>query len=334
MDTMFPDTTVLYLAKNHRSTQEIVGFLREIGPDKELAARFHTDNLSGPEPVISHYAGPAEEARAIAATAGPGCAILARTNKALRAAEDALSTAGVKYRLLGHCGFYQQPEIKAALGYLQCAVFPSDFAVGTALRSPFWPSKYIKKTEVAAKIKAKPEGELAINFLHRQSDDAVQKFVHFLDTLKKYRDLPAREAVSKILDDLHVFEHYVDYGGDPDNDPVDNLKEMQKVAARFSSLKEFLDYTRRVSAASKSKKAVILSTIHGAKGLEFDTVYLIQCNEGVLPHAKAESIEEEQCVFFVACSRPERVLNISYTGQPSRFLLPFLKEEKSAVAIS
>jgi DNA helicase-2/ATP-dependent DNA helicase PcrA len=261
----------------------------------------------------------------------PSIAILARTNKALRPMEDALSTAGVKYRLLGKCGFWAQPEIRSIVAYLACAQFPSDFAVGTALRAPFWPSKYVKKTELAAKIKAKPEGELAINFLHRLSDDAVQKFVHFLDTLKRYRDLPAKDATAKILDELHVFEHYSEYGGDPDNDPTDNLKELGKIAARYSSLKEFLDYTRRATNSSKSKKAVILSTIHGAKGLEFDTVYLIQCNEGVLPHAKAESIEEESCVFFVACSRPERVLNISYTGQPSRFLLPFLKEEKRLV---
>jgi DNA helicase-2/ATP-dependent DNA helicase PcrA len=237
----------------------------------------------------------------------------------------------VKYRLLGKCGFYQQPEIKAALGYLQCAVFPSDFAVGTALRAPFWPSKYVKKSEVAAKIKAKPEGEFAINFLHRLSDDAVQKFVHFLDTLKRYRDLPAKDATSKILDELWVWDHYSEHS-DPDNDPTDNLKELVKISARYSSLKEFLDYTRRASNSSKSKKAVSLATIHGSKGLEFDTVYLIQCNEGVLPHAKAESIEEEACVFFVACSRPERVLNISYTGQPSRFLLPFLKENNDPIS--
>jgi len=241
--------------------------------------------------------------------------------------EDALATAGIKYRLLGHCGFWVQSEVKSCLGFLGCAVFPSDFAVSTALRSPFWPSKYIKKTETLAKLKDKPDGDLSINLLRRTSDDAIHRFVHFLDMLKRYRDLPAKECVSKILDELHVWEHFETHQGDPDNDPIDNLKNLVRLAAKYSSLKEFLEYARRASNSSKSKKAVILSTCHGSKGLEFDTVYLIQCNEGVLPHAKAESIEEEQCVFFVACSRPERVLNISYTGQPSRFLLPFLKDK-------
>lgn len=67
MGDIFPPTTVLYLARNHRSTKEIVGFLKEIGPDRDLAARFHTDNLSGPEPVITRYVGTAEEARAVVA---------------------------------------------------------------------------------------------------------------------------------------------------------------------------------------------------------------------------------------------------------------------------
>jgi DNA helicase-2/ATP-dependent DNA helicase PcrA len=67
MSLIFTGALVLYLAKNHRSTQEIVGFLKEIGPDKDLAARFHTDNSTGTRPIINHYAGPAEEARAVVA---------------------------------------------------------------------------------------------------------------------------------------------------------------------------------------------------------------------------------------------------------------------------
>ena len=71
----------------------------------------------------------------------------------------------------------------------------------------------------------------------------------------------------------------------------------------------------------------MLSTIHGFKGMEARVVFVVQVCEGILPHAKATDLDEEANIWFVAVSRPERELYISYTGQPSRFLLPFLKKE-------
>lgn len=257
-------------------------------------------------------------------------AILARTNRALRPVEDALAVAGVRYRCLSRSGFYQQPEIKAVVAYLQCAIFPADYAIAACLRSSFWPTKYLKKSELAAKIKAKPEDSTAISVLRAEQNENTANFVHFLDSLRKFREPPSKEAVTGILKSLKAIEHYTDED-DPDNSPVENLQELIRISGRYSSLKEFLDYVRRASAASKSKKAVALSTCHGAKGLEFHTVFLIQAAEGILPHAKAESVEEEGCVFFVACSRAERELKISYSGQPSRFLAPFLKKEEKDV---
>ena len=114
-----------------------------------------------------------------------------------------------------------------------------------------------------------------------------------------------------------------DHSGD--NDPVGNLVELTKLAAKHSTIKEFLDYTRRASAASKSKKGVALSTIHSAKGLEFSTVFMVQCSEGILPHSKSTDLDEERAIYFVGCSRPEHRLVISYTGNPS----PFLKKEST-----
>ena len=329
LETMFPTVQKLYLGRNYRSTPEVVGLLRKAGPIPELAEKFYTTNPSGPEPVVVGYAGPADEAQAVVRYAQEhgtdGVAVLARTNRALRPIEDAFSMAGIKYRLLSKSGFWAQSEIRSSVAYLNCAIYESDWAVPAALRAPFWPAKYIRK-DLLAKIKERPEGEPVVKFLREKTDDAVGRFVHFLDSLRKYRDLPARAAVEGVLRDLKAIEHYQDEGA-PDNDPVDNLKELLRMSGKFSSLKEFLDWTRRVANSSKSKKAVSLGTIHSAKGLQWRTVFLIQCSEGVLPHSRAEDLESEKNCLFVAISRPERELYISYTGQPSRFLLPFLKKE-------
>jgi len=126
-------------------------------------------------------------------------------------------------------------------------------------------------------------------------------------------------------------EYYHDEESTPDNDPVGNLVELVKLAGRHSSIKDFLEYCRRASAASKSRKGVALSTCHSAKGMEFNTVYLVGCQEGMMPHAKATDLQEEANVFFVACSRAERELHISYSGQPSPFLVQYLQQKKELV---
>jgi len=81
-----------------------------------------------------------------------------------------------------------------------------------------------------------------------------------------------------------------------------------------------LSYTRRATAASKGKKGVALATVHSAKGLEWDTVFVIAVEDGVLPHAKSEDPLSEKNAFFVAVSRAKRNLHISYAGMPSVYL--------------
>mgnify|MGYP000231847096 FL=1 len=88
-------------------------------------------------------------------------------------------------------------------------------------------------------------------------------------------------------------------------------------------MQEWLDYIERYSAALLGQKnrqsgrndGVWLMTMHGAKGLEFDTVFMIQCNEGVIPYKKAKldaELEEERRMFYVAMTRAKRKLIISY----------------------
>ena len=238
-------------------------------------------------------------------------AILCRVNAGLRIYEEALANANIKYYLVGRSGYWGSAEVKAALSYISCAVYPSDYALAGALRSPLFPARYLPKTKLAARLKElqqTPDPGFATNsywhlltkephtLVEPRNTEALHNFTQFVHSLSRYKDLPADEAVKQILGALKAFDHYAEEEATPDNDPVANLNQLVKIAGRFGHLKEFLDYARKVSAASKRKTGVALSSCHAAKGLEFNTVYLIQCSEGILPHAKSTDLESERNV--------------------------------------
>lgn len=337
MEQFFPGCQKLFLATNFRSTQSIVDMLRVIGPVKELAEKFVTSNELGVPPTIVQFPDETREAKAIAVlieNGDPsGSAVLARTNRALRPIEDALSEAGIKFYCVGKSGFYSRPEICAVLAYLNCAYGnANDNAVLTALRAPYQPSRFLKKKLLADGLKDTQKRDPAkpsiISLLYNHSEAGAQGFGRFLWGLKKYRDMPAAYAVKEVLRETKALQYYMDEEStEADNSPVENINELAKIAGRFPSLGDMLAHARRAQAAARNRKGTALSTVHGYKGLEQESVYLIQCQEGVLPHAKAENVQEESHIFFVACSRAEQNLHISYVGQPSRFLAPFLKEE-------
>lgn len=335
MGQMFENVQTLYMGHNYRSSPEIVEICRAFGPVPELARHFTTTNPSGPKPVVTGYPSSGDESEAIVRAVQKmdlkqeTVAVLCRVNRGLRATEDALSSAGIPYHVLGSSGFWSQPEIRALIAYLGCVVFPSDHNVLTALRAPFHPSKFIKKQEVAKQVKQQQVGDpnkpSAIKLLSENRNQAVNSFVHYIHSLMRYRGQPPSKVLGSLIQDLRAYDVYAEES--PDSSPRENIGELLKISQRFTDLKEFLAYTIRASQASKSKKGVALATCHAAKGLEFDTVFLIAVQDGILPHAKAESLDGERNVFFVGISRAKRDLHISYAGAPSAFLKPLIVQK-------
>lgn len=257
-------------------------------------------------------------------------AILSRTNKGLRPFEQALSDQGVKYHLVGKSGFYSQPEIQGSLSFLGACLFPANYLISGMLRTDYHPTKFLPRTKLATRFKELKEADDAVSYWNLMTKEprtlveprnleALQHFVQFVHSLTRYRDLPADGALKSVLGALKIGDYYAEQDT-IDNDPLQNLSELLKIAGRFRTIKEFLDYCRRVTAASKSRKGIALATIHAAKGLEWSEVYLVGCQDGVLPHAKSTDLAEELNCFFVACSRAERSLTVTYSGIPSIFL--------------
>jgi DNA helicase-2/ATP-dependent DNA helicase PcrA len=264
-------------------------------------------------------------------------AILCRINKGLRPYEEALTAAGIRYHLIGKSGYWNSPEITGVLSYLGCVNFPADHCIAGALRTPFWPSKFLPKTKLMARLK-ELQSDREPSYWHLltkephtlvepRNVEALGEFTRFLHSLSRYKDLPAGDAAKQVVQALKAIDHYAEEES-IDNDPVSNLNELVKIAGRHPDIKSFLDYARKVTAASKSRKGVALSTIHASKGLEFHRVLVVQCSDGILPHAKSTDLDGERNCFFVAASRAEQELIITYSGAASPFLAPFIKKEK------
>lgn len=345
MAEMFPGTQVLYLAKNHRSSRRIVDVCKTLGPIEDLASRFYTDNEEGSEVKVVGFPSALDEATSVTVAAreidkSESAAVLSRTNRYLRSIEDQFANSGVPYHYLGRSGFWSQGEIRSVLAYLGIVTSLSDGNVKIALNSPFWPTQYLKKKVISDEIKTKqrddPNKPSAFKLLqeYRSSDPnqvkGVSSFVHFLFGLRRYQSELPQRALQSLLNDLRVKDLYEEEST-ADNNPLENLQELVKIAGRYSSIKEFLDYTRRASQASKSKRGLAVGTCHAAKGLEWDQVYLIGVNDGHLPHSKAESLGDERNILFVGISRAKTDLTISYAGMPSQFLQPFLAKPEDAL---
>ena len=334
METLFPGTKTLYLGNNYRSSLSIVDFGKKAYPYPAVSEHFKSIKQDrGVEPSITGYSTDYREAESVVKEIKKydpdDCVILARTNLALRVFEEALLEEDIRYFVLNDSGFWESPEVQSVLYYIRCACAPTDNAVLGALRAPYHPSRFLKKKVIADKIKQLTETNGLSAWKNLDHIDNTKHFKNFLRKIFGYQHLPAGEAVKKIILDLEAIEFYKEEEGiNPDRNPVANLKELAKAAVRHGSLSEFIDWVRRIQGYNRNRKGVCLSTVHQAKGKEWSHVFLVQCNQGVLPHSKAENPEEEKACFFVAVSRAEDTLNISFNGTPSQFLEPFTKVEE------
>jgi superfamily I DNA/RNA helicase len=256
----------------------------------------------------------------------------------LRLPEQLLSSENIPYHLIGRSGYWAAEEIKAVLSYVSASIFPADYTISGMLRSNFHPVKFLPKSKLQSRLKEIKEADDSVSYwklltqephtlVENKNLESLRNFTQFVHSLSRYKSLSAGDALKQILTALRAVDYYSEFEDTPDNSPVENLADLVKIAARHQTIKDFLDFTRRASAASKKHSGVALSTIHGAKGLEFSTVYVVQCSEGILPHAKSTDLDAESNAYFVACSRAERELIITYSGVPSRFLSPSLNEK-------
>ena len=135
----------------------------------------------------------------------------------------------------------------------------------------------------------------------------------------------SNRPANKVLEDLiqrHRLIELYQHATSRDSNPVENLNDVVKMAAGKGTINEFMNYLRKRTHGRKSSKGLTLSTVHQAKGREWENVFVIGAEQGKMPHADGE-LKEEHRIFFVACTRAAKFLHISFSGQPSMFLNDF-----------
>lgn len=148
-----------------------------------------------------------------------------------------------------------------------------------------------------------------------------------VEMLKKHMTMPLPSAVAMVFYKLE--QHYTAADATrEDNDALENIYTLREMTKKFTTTQEFVMFANRCMHAKRTQKGVALGTVHSAKGLEWQNVFLINAREGMMPHHKAMDVFEERRIFFVAISRAAERLTISWSGQPSSFIRPDIQNLK------
>ena len=279
-------------------------------------------------------------------------AVLYRMNAQSNAMENVFARSGIPYKVVGGYKFYDRKEIKDVIAYLQLINNNSDdLRLRRVINEP---KRGIGDTTVnnAAQIAA----ELGISLfdVFKNADEyaalsraalKLKDFCRVIDELTKAAEEISISELFELMLDKTGYRAALELEGDDGLERLENVKELETNIAQYeeeteeSSLSDFLEQIALISdidSYEKSDDRVVLMTVHSAKGLEFDNVFLVGMEEGVFPgnqsvYAGPEEIEEERRLAYVAITRAKKRLTVtnSYTrmifgttnrNMPSRFL--------------
>ena len=354
----FPDATVVLLEQNFRSTQTILDAANAIIANNPATHRKHLFTVGEQGAQITRYRATDEhdEAAWVASSVlrlrtAPemrwgDVAIFYRTNAQSRVLEDELVRAEIPYKVVGGTRFYDRREIKDVLAYLRLCANPYDEVA--ARRIVNVPKRGIGKTSVT-RLGAFAAGA-GISFAEamRRGEDAGLTGSALRGAIELSGVLEALLAMRDDVDPGVLVEEVVErtgYGAILDAEGTDeawsrreNLAELAGAAAEYETLEGFLERMALVADSDEldlSGGRVSLMTLHIAKGLEFDAVFLTGMEEGVFPHMRSLgdpfALEEERRLCYVGVTRARRYLAVSHAwtrnlfgstthGIPSRFL--------------
>ena len=350
----YPNAVVVRLEENYRSTAPILAAASRL--ISHNARRKHKDlwtrRQGGCDVRVVRLDDEHAEARYVADAlaqdsegAGGGTAVFYRVNALSRVLEEALLRAGIPYRIARGVEFYNRKEIKDVVAYLRLLVNPADDL--SCRRVINTPPRGIGATTVERLAQAAAAGGVPLLEACRHAERAgltagaakkVSAFVAILDDLAKDLEQPVGRIVEQVVRRSGLEEALAAPRQARDGLPAAdekgrqaraNVDELITAAAEFDAadtdgLAEFLQRVSLVSDADhlEGAGAVTLMTLHAAKGLEFDRVFLVGCEDGLLPFRRAdgesraaswqtmppEDLEEERRLAFVGMTRARHQL--------------------------
>ncbi|WP_166316055.1 ATP-dependent helicase [Acetobacter estunensis] len=357
----FPGATIVRLERNYRSTAHILGAAAGLISHNDgrlgKTLRPGREDADGEKVRVVGVWDSDAEAREICMRIerlhGEGhplgeIAILVRAGFQTRAFEERLVQTGIPYRIVGGVRFYERAEIRDALAYMRALVNPADDlaferivnvpkrGVGTAA---------LQKMHVQARARQQPLAPTLAAMIEEKliKGKSADKQAEFIAALSGARATLAKEghvvAVETLLEESGYLDMWRNDTAPDAPGRVENLHELVRALADFPTLGEFLEHVSLVmdtEGASEEQKVSVM-TLHGAKGLEFDTVFLPGWEEGVFPSQRTldeggnKGLEEERRLAYVGITRARHRLTILHASSrriyanwqesmPSRFL--------------
>lgn len=366
---VFQNARTFKLEQNYRSTQTIVAganslihhniaqidknvFSKGDKGDKIYYVPFYTDRNEG-----EYIAQSCNEVHRVEQCQWSDITILYRSNALSRCIEEAMLQYKIPYRIHGGISFFQRADVKNMLGYLKLIANPNDDQAYKRIAN--WPKRGIgnktieRISEIACKYHV-PMLYVATEpdyFGLVTTDKTKAKLKEFGQTINSIEMFAAEhnalEVFDKVMDSFHLDEYIINLDEDSKTDMIfseliSSIESFVEVRKEENRLEEagIVNYLQDVALLAEEveeedKDAVNLMTIHASKGLEYNTIYIVGCEEGIFPSKKSsqspQELEEERRLMYVAITRAEKHCFITNAkrrwlygeeqkNEPSRFI--------------
>ena len=340
----FPECVTIKLEQNYRSTGNILDAANQViahnAGRKEKA--LWTESEAGDRIALYHAMDERDEAAFICQMSkklmrqggqAGSIAVLYRANAQSRVIEDAFVRAGVPYRVYGGQRFYERKEVKDLIAYLRALVNPDD---DVSLRRIINEPKRgigeatIEKLADYARENDMPLMNAVLDWenvpLSSRPKKLLSEFAELMiDLTEQMYAMKPTEFVETLIDRTGYVRALEEQKSEENESRIENIKELQGAVTEFEqhnpegSLQDFLENVALVSdldAMNENGGAVTLMTLHSAKGLEFDSVFLAGMEEGIFPITRAlfddDQMEEERRLAYVGITRAKKRLFLSH----------------------
>ena len=366
----YPNCFTYKLEQNYRSSNNIVQCANSLIKKNQfkLDKTIWTSNEDGDKILVNKSQTDSDEGRFIASSIfqeknneyldNSAFAVLYRTNAQSRSIEDALRKINIEYQVFGGLSFYQRKEIKDILAYLRLTQNQNDEE--SFRRIINFPPRGIGQTTIDKLTLISEKENLSLfdsiskikNYNIKINSSTINKLENFQNLILSLKIFSnnnnALDTATHILNKSLIINYYKDEGSLESFNRIENIEELINGINDFmlgqnelyesdKSLSKYLEDVALYSETDKNIESnkVSLMTIHMAKGLEFPIVYVVGLEENLFPSIMSinsrEEIEEERRLFYVAMTRAEKKLILSYCNQrfkwgnivesePSRFL--------------
>ncbi len=340
----FPNAKVLYLEQNYRSTNSILNAASSLiaKNSSRYSKKLWSDKADDSKIIIKECFNSKQEADILAQDISllnqnggryENTAVLVRAMYLTREIEEKLIAYSIPYKIFGGAKFYDRLEIKDACSYLRLVVQKyDDLAFMRAISAP---KRGIGETSIA-KLRdyARSEGLSLFNASQKLVEEIFDSKIisskiknqlqEFIALFNAVEDMKATARLSEMLNYILNTSGYIDILK-AENSPesksrLENLKELASALDGFNNLEEFLEHISLINETEdkNDNNSVILMTIHAAKGLEFEAVFLPGFEEGIIPSPRSidenavAGLEEERRLAYVAITRAKKFLQISF----------------------